>query len=118
MDDQRRQGFVPGGKDRVQWIFEGEDWPEVQVQSIIDRLTPFIQTYREHFWFDMVNYSWFSYADAILPSRIYYMTRRSWRYHDHAFSFDDLLQCMQKAMDMSKAASYGMPESEEERRWY
>lgn len=99
--EQRTKGVVPSGEDRTQWIFEGDDWPEEQVQTIIEKLTPFIQEYREKYGFDMVNYFEFSYADGVIETRIYYMTRRSWRYHDQAFSFDGLLENVQKAMNQS-----------------
>ncbi|SRR6266567_2318534 len=82
----KNTGYVPGGEDRTQWIFEGNDWSEILIQLIIEQITPYIKAYREKYGFDMVNWLRFSYADGILSdgTRVFYITRRSWRYVEQA----------------------------------
>jgi hypothetical protein len=86
-------GYLPGGEDRIQWVFEGDGWTTDETQSVIEALTAYVNEYRQRYEDDMVNYFKFSYFDGILQDgrRVYYITRRSWQFTEQAHGFDALL---------------------------
>ena len=79
-NDTRVVGYVPGGEDRVQWIFEDDGWyPEV-VAYLVDMLTPYVHAYRQRYGFDLVCYYTFSYHEVGGHQRMYRVSRRNWEY--------------------------------------
>ena len=96
-------GYLPGGEDRTQWIFEGDDWSEMLIQMIIERITTHVKTYREKYGFDMVNWLKFSYADGILldGTRVFYIRRRNWAYVEQSHGVVALLAKVEDILQRS-----------------
>lgn len=80
----RITGYMPGGEDRIQWIFEaddGEQWTEEMMQPLRSVVEQEVIARRKQFnnQMDMVNFWRFSYCQ-LNDLRVYYATRRSWRF--------------------------------------
>lgn len=93
------QGFVPGGENRVQWIFEGE-WTDEEMQPCIDLLTDHITAYRERLGFDMIAWFRFSFVpfnnDASEIDRLWFVTRRGWGYSHMGTTLEEMLEKLKK----------------------
>lgn len=88
------QGYLPGGENRTQWIFEGE-WTEEEMQPCIALLTEYIEEYRKRLGFDFVAWFRFSY-DPFNNSnseidRLWFVTRRGWLYSHMGTSIEEML---------------------------
>lgn len=103
--EQHITGFVPGGEDRTQWIFEGdrgEVWTPEMMQPIIDLVTEYVKWYRERYPFDMV--SWFRFSFAVHHNGLcqYFMMRRHWRYIELALSYDGIVEKLKEVLRLEK----------------
>lgn len=74
------KGYLPGGEDRTQWIFEGE-WTEEEMQPCLDFVQQYIREHRASYDWDITNFFQFSYLDS-WGERHYFASRANWRY-DH-----------------------------------
>lgn len=103
MMEEAVKGYVPGGEDRIQWIFEGEEWLPEEQQLLIDLVTKHVEAIRQAHGFDVTNYFEFSkdrfnrYGSNI--EYLYFCRRRNWGYNLMGFSAEDLAQKVQEGLD-------------------
>jgi hypothetical protein len=96
MQTEILKGYVPGGEDRTQWIFEGEDWLPEEQQVLIDLVTEHVHAVRQEHGWDVVNYfgftkTKFNHVGSEIEY-LYFCQRRNWRYNLMAFSATELAQ--------------------------
>lgn len=97
------KGYVPGGEDRTQWIFEGEDWLPEEQQVLIDLVTEHVKATRQNVGFDVTNYfhfskSRFNQAESSIEY-LFFCQRGNWRYNLMGLSATELAQKVREGLE-------------------